>query len=171
VCRRTSATHSPIPSRSLILSWQLYAEPLEDFLSGARELQEVLTAMRVHRSPKLRTLHEIATGGGLPMMIQGMSAPTGIAALFRKSGGVKLNWVGGSLLASFAMMMLEDLSSGRALQCPCGQLFVSSAYQTRYCSPRRRWRFEQRKFRRNRRKPSAMNPGRFVARSAGSSPD
>ncbi len=29
----------------------------------------------------------------------------------------------------------------------CGQLFVPTAYQAYYCSTRCRWRFEQRKFR------------------------
>lgn len=127
--------------------WEMYAEPLQDFLSGARALMELLSAVQMQTSRKLRSLHELTTGGGLPIVIQGLVAPTGLAVRFRKNGRTELNWVGGSLLASLTMMMLQDLSFGRAVQCPCGQLLVSSAYQARYCSRRCRWRFEQRKHR------------------------
>jgi hypothetical protein len=85
--------------------------------------------------------------GGLPIMVNALTAPTGFAVSLRGSGRLEINWVGGSLLSSLTMMMLEDLSVARALQCPCGQLFVSSAYQARYCSRQCRWRFEQRRFR------------------------
>jgi hypothetical protein len=125
--------------------WEMYAEPLGDFLSGARALQQVLSSMKVRGSRKLRALHGLAMGG-LPQLINALVAPTGLATPLHKSG-LGLNWVGGSLLASLTLMLLEDLSLGRALQCPCGQLFVSSAYQARYCSRRCRWRFEQRSFR------------------------
>jgi hypothetical protein len=129
--------------------WKMYAEPLQDFLSGARALMGVLTAMQQQTTRKLRSLQELTTGGGLPIVTQGLVAPTGLAVRFPKSGRVGLNWVGGSLLASLTMMTLEDLSPGRSVQCPCGQLFVSSAYQARYCSRRCRWRFEQRKHRKH----------------------
>ena len=127
--------------------WEMYAEPLQDFLSGARALMELLSAVQMQTTRKLRSLHELTTGGGLPIVIQGLVAPTGVAVRFRKNGRTELDWVGGSLLASLTMMMLQDLSFGRAVQCPCGQLLVSSAYQARYCSRRCRWRFEQRKHR------------------------
>jgi hypothetical protein len=127
--------------------WKMYAEPVKDFLTGAHALQEVLIAIGLQTNQELRAIHEFMTGG-LPTVINALGAPSGLAAPLRQRGRVGLNWVGGSLLASFTMMMLEDLSSGRAVQCPCGQLFVSSAYQARYCSHRCRWRFEQRKHRR-----------------------
>ncbi len=126
--------------------WKMYAEPVKDFLSGAHALREVLIAIGLQTNQELRAIHEFMTGGW-PTVVNGLTAPTGIAAPLRRNGRIGLNWVGGSLLASFAMMLLEDLSSGRALQCPCGQLFVSNAYQARYCSRQCRWRFEQRRFR------------------------
>jgi hypothetical protein len=125
--------------------WKIYAEPLPDFLSGARALARVLTSMQLRGNRKLRALHKLTTGD-LPIVINALVAPTGVATPLR-SGRLGLNWVGGSLLASLTLMLLNDLSVGRALQCPCGQLFVSSAYQARYCSCRCRWRFEQRKHR------------------------
>jgi hypothetical protein len=126
--------------------WKSYAEPLQDFLSGARTLLELLGAIRLQSSRRLGVLHQLMTGG-LPIAINALVAPIGIGAQLDRPGRPGLNWIGNSLLASFTMMLLEDLSRGRALQCPCGQLFVSDAYQARYCSRRCRWRFEQRKFR------------------------
>jgi len=121
----------------------------QDFLSGARTLLELLTAIRLQSSPRLRALHAAGTGG-LPIAINALVAPTGLGAPIGKRRRVGLNWVGNSLLASLSTMLLEDLSQGQALQCPCGQLFVSSAYQATYCSRQCRWRFEQRKFRKER---------------------
>lgn len=129
--------------------WKIYAEPLQDFLSGARALRELLTAIWLQGIPKLRALHAAGTGG-LPVAINALVAPTGLGAPIDRRRRLGLNWVGNSLLASLTTMLLEDLSQGRALQCQCGQLFVSSAYQAAYCSRQCRWRFEQRKFRKGR---------------------
>ncbi len=129
--------------------WKVYAEPLQDFLSGARALRELLAAIRMQRTSRLRALHRALTGG-LPIVINSLVAPAGLGAPIGRRRDIGLNWVGSSLLASLTLMLLEDLSQGQALQCPCGQLFVSSAYQAHYCSRRCRWRFEQRRFRRGR---------------------
>ena len=126
--------------------WKIYAEPLDDFLSGARALAEVLSSVKAQGIPKLRVAQD-ALRGGWQTVISSLVAAAGLAAPFGKNGRPGLNWIGNSLLASLALMLLEDLSKGRALQCPCGQLFVSHAYQARYCSRRCRWRFEQRRFR------------------------
>ena len=135
------------------LFWRTYAEPLEDFLSGAHALREVLTAIGLQRSPRLRAFHALSTGGP-QIVINALVAPAGLGARPRKTERVGLNWVGNSLLASLTMMLLEDLSKGRALQCPCGQLFVSQAYQARYCSRLCRWRFQQRDYRKGKKKRS-----------------
>ena len=123
---------------------------LEDFLSGARALLELFGAIRLQRDRTLRAIHAALTGG-LPIEIIALVAPVGLVAPLGKSGRPGLNWVGNSLLASLTMMLLEDLSEGRALQCPCGQLFVSHAYQARYCSRRCRWRLDQRELRKKHR--------------------
>lgn len=136
--------------------WEIYAEPLQDFLSGARALRELLSAIRLQRTPNLRALHADFTGG-LPIVINSLVAPSGLGALMGRRGRIGLNWVGNSLLASIATMLLEDLSKAQALQCPCGQLFVSNAYQAHYCSPRCRWRFEQRNFRKKENRSAQRN--------------
>jgi hypothetical protein len=128
--------------------WEIYAEPLQDFLSGARALNELLFAIRLQRTRNLRALH-VGLTGGPAIVINSLVAPSGLGAAIGRRGRIGLNWVGNSLLASLATMLLEDLSKAKALQCPCGQLFVSNAYQAHYCSRRCRWRFEQRNFRKN----------------------
>lgn len=87
-------------------------------------------------------------------MADSLLAPMGLAVRVSPRGKTELNYVYNSLLAALALMLFEDLSRARSLQCPCGQLFVSSAYPAHYCSRRCRWRFEQRNFRSARtRKP------------------
>ena len=126
--------------------WKLYAEPLQDFLSAARALRELLAALRFQKSAKLREAHD-ALAGGPPIVLNALIAPVGLDAQMKGNSIGSINLVPGSLLASLTLMLLEDLLQGRALQCPCGKLFVSKAYQARYCSKRCRWRFEQRNFR------------------------
>ena len=135
--------------------WKLYAEPLQDFLSAARVLREILTALRFQRSFRLRHVHAALTGGP-PIVISALMAPIGVGAQMRRGSVRSIDLVSGSLLASLTLMLLEDLAGARALQCPCGRLFMSRAYQARYCSKRCRWRFEQRGFRKRSRSTKHM---------------
>jgi hypothetical protein len=123
--------------------WKVYGEPLDEFLSGARALQDLLHGIKMQGEGRLRQFQTLT--GGAFAIADSLVAPMGLGV--RISRRVDLNFVGNSLLATLTVMLLEDLSRGKALQCPCGQLFVSSAYQAHYCSRRCRWRFEQRQFR------------------------
>jgi hypothetical protein len=131
--------------------WKLYAEPLDEFVSAAKALKEAFEAVGWQRRPKLRGLHAALTGGMEPV-INGLLARGAMTIHAAPRNKVAMKWVSNSLLASLTAMLLEDLAQGRALQCPCGRLFVSQAYQGRYCSPRCRWRFEKSKFRRDKAK-------------------
>lgn len=132
--------------------WEVYGEPLDEFLSGARALQDLLNGIKMQRERRLREFQTFT--GGPFAMADSLVAPMGLGVRISPSGRVDLNFVGNSLLATLTVMLLEDLSRGKALQCPCGQLFVSSAYQAHYCSKRCRWRFEQRQFRSSQAKTS-----------------
>jgi hypothetical protein len=132
--------------------WTQYAEPLADFLSGTHALRELHQAIRLFQaqSAVVRRLGKLqaALAGGPELMCEGLVAGVSIALQWSRSRQVHLKWVAGSLLASLTMMMLQDLSSGRALQCPgCGRPFVSGAYQARYCSVRCRWVVQKREYR------------------------
>ena len=137
-----------------------YPEPLTDSF-GRSMPSRSRTSLRRTRSPGIAHSN-LATrkpktsrfarsrNWRLARAIDALVAPTGLVAPIDRRRRLGLNWVGNSLLASLTTMLLEDLSRGRALQCQCGQLFVSSAYQATYCSRQCRWRFEQRKFRKGR---------------------
>src|ERR1700726_4161792 len=72
-------------------------------------------------------------------------APMGLGVQVNRNSRPSVHWVSTSLLSSLTTMLLEDLAKGTALRCPCGQLFVSNAYQARYHSKQCRWRFEKHK--------------------------
>lgn len=61
-----------------------------------------------------------------------------------ESGHVSLQWRAPTLMSSLALMVLQDLGAGRTPQyCEnprCDNpLFTTSAYQSRYCSPKCKW--------------------------------
>jgi hypothetical protein len=126
--------------------WKLYAEPLQDFLSAARALKGILSAIYLSQSRgrKIRDHHAAVTGGLLPI-IDALVAPMGLGVQVNRNSRPSVHWVSTSLLSSLTTMLLEDLAKGTALRCPCGQLFVSNAYQARYHSKQCRWRFEKHK--------------------------
>ena len=64
--------------------------------------------------------------------------------------GMVQRWASPSFFASLAMMILQDVAGKtRPRICrTCGRVFVSSAYQARYCSPRCRHTMNKRVFRR-----------------------
>jgi hypothetical protein len=136
--------------------WQVYAEPLEDFLDGARALNSLVTAVSsaVRGNRRLRALHETVTAGGLPTVVNALTAPTTLAFQEVK-GRFRERRVGHSLLASMAVMLLGDLAHGRPVQCPCGLVFIAAAYQARYHSRRCQWRFEKRRKRGGGKKKNA----------------
>lgn len=96
----------------------MYSELLEDFLSGARALLEVLAAIRLQEIPRRHrsgsALRRTYTGitGGLPRMLNALVAPIGLAAAPVKPGRLRLNCVSNSPLVSLTTMVLEDLSQG-----------------------------------------------------------
>lgn len=61
-----------------------------------------------------------------------------------------------SLLASFALMLLHDLTGGRHIRrCDaCGHVFAAAAYQKRYCSDTCRERLNKQRYRAKLRKPT-----------------
>jgi hypothetical protein len=132
--------------------WAKYAEPVAEFLSGMRALGELHQAIQLFqaRQPSLRRIGNLQAflAGGPDLIPQGLIAGVGLALEWDRSRHVELKWVASSLLASLALMMLQDLAHGRALQCPrCGRAFITGAYQGRYCSVRCRWVTQKREYR------------------------
>ena len=120
--------------------WQEYAEPVADFIRGAvvfsQAVKNVGARKIATRQKGLRTLHAMA--GAVRVMVE--PGP---------KGTYRQRWRSPSLLASFALMVIQDLARNRHVrQCQaCHQVFAAAAYQRKYCSDRCRQRLQQRRHR------------------------
>jgi hypothetical protein len=128
--------------------WHLYAEPFEDFL----------WAMITFRT----VLHDLADTGRRTKAVRRAAGRAGLHGLLASVSPVLMQsqerqwaqrWVSMSLLGSFAMMALLDLTEGwRLRECPmCRRPFVSDAWQARYCCVRCRLRAQKRAHRAKKR--------------------
>lgn len=114
--------------------WRAYGEPLHDFLDSARLLQRVLRLLAYAREtddpedePERIARWELRR---LNRLVAAVSP-----ALHFADGEFRQRWSSPSLLGSYAMMALLDLSGHRVRACAeCGRLFVTDAHQTRYCT-------------------------------------
>jgi len=125
--------------------WRIYSEPVDDFLSSAMVLlngvhsvttskpEDLPDFLRVQRFPGMRSLLGAAD----------MSLSTD------SQGKVQERWICDCLLSTFARMAFQDSLAGmRMLRCYCcGTPFVTSRYQSRYCSLSCAWRQRKRKAR------------------------
>jgi hypothetical protein len=135
--------------------WNLYAEPVADFLSGMHALRGLHQAIRLFQSKSRKARRSLKLQDALTprhLVAEGLLAGVSLAPQWNRDRRFQLKWVPSSLLASLATMMLEDLTYGHALLCAaCGRPFVSGAYQARFCSVRCRWAEQKREYRRTSR--------------------
>jgi hypothetical protein len=141
----------PLPNTESF--WHLYAEPVHDFVEAAGLM---LRAVQV-----LGSLGESPTTSGTkgqlgedPLFtLNLLLGSVGPAAVLSDQGLVDRRWNATSLLGSFAMMALEDLAEQRAPRTcgNCGKLFVTRAYQGRYCSDTCRGTAQKRRYRERKR--------------------
>jgi hypothetical protein len=126
---------------------RLYGEPLFDFCKSAKLLVGAISHLG-RKQPKIEGDPKLARAQALDT-INLLRRPVASVLDFEEDGSVNPRRVAPSLLASFADMFAQDLVYGRrALQCTCcGTLFVSSAYQARYCSKTCRLRDQKRRLR------------------------
>jgi hypothetical protein len=133
--------------------WEVYAEPVDTFLDGARALLDAFEHLEYGaRSDIADEATQVAVRYGLAA-IDVLVSPVR-ASLHRLPGGSYTQvWLAPSLLASYAMMAMNDLSTARRVLrgLACGSLFTAAAYQRRYCTSTCRRREEKRTTRRNRR--------------------
>lgn len=110
--------------------WPAYAEPVERFVAAAALLHEA--ARRLGGAPSESAngvaLLEALLAGVCPVLQRGLGPESACVGAWRVQ----------SLLGAYALMLWHDLAAGwRVLTCDrCCRLFVSHAYQARYCSPR-----------------------------------
>jgi len=134
-----SPTSWPLPLSDEF--WRSYAEPLQEFLSGAARLADAVRAAseRKSRSRAVDVLNTLAEPVKQVMTVAGEK--------------FAWKWSSPSLLATFGMMASQDLTERRDVRLceTCGKLFIASGYQTIYCSGRCRYREQKRRHRAKRR--------------------
>jgi hypothetical protein len=145
--------------------WEIYWEPVVDFLSAASKLTECLMTIAKGRVPGTVPValddYALAFHGlnGLAETARWMLDPA-------RDGSLQERLETPTLLSALAMQALRDLVRRRTLQIcaneTCRNLFGSAAYQARYCSPRCRLTVNKRTVRRNLREKK-----RESVRSAG----
>ena len=148
----------PYPLPGTDAFWEIYREPVLDFYAAATFLLGAI-----------RTLAGLPSGAAVPseqapetqLAIDGLNrflGPVGPAAVLGANRQLRQQWSTSSLLGAYAMMALMDTTEARRprLCDNCGALFVSKAYQARYCSETCRHTFQKRRYRR-RMKESATN--------------
>ena len=122
----------------------LYAERLSFFCNAAR-----LFAQAVRHVASARARHVDLGSEQALETINLWRRPISAILEWNAKGTPEQGWHTPSLLASFAEMLAQDVTFGRAtLLCPCCQYpFVSGAYQARYCSTACRQRQQKRNVR------------------------
>ncbi|MFP5262367.1 MAG: hypothetical protein ACLGJB_10730 [Blastocatellia bacterium] len=127
--------------------WEIYSERLWDFFMGVLALRDALICLNesedrsdergiTHRSRGFRLLNNLVSSSSMVLATD-------------RNGSFRQEWRAASLLGCFAMMALQDLTQQRkVIRCEkCNRLFVTEAYQARYCSDRCRHTAQKRRYR------------------------
>lgn len=149
----------PIPLSDAF--WHLYAESVEDFLAGAIVLAKAVDSISHNE-------------GG-----EGWYSDEGVSLLNNLVSSASMNvrpagdtyaqeWRTPSLLASYAVMALQDLTQQRRLlTCEtCNKPFVTDAYQARYCSDTCRHTAQKRRYRQKLKEKQKEEPDNGQARTS-----
>ena len=123
----------PYPLPRTPAFWQIYGEPVSDFLGAATQLLAPLQALCGNE--KTISDEELAATQQAVDGLNRLLGPVGPAA-FIGDGRLQQQWNTASLLGAFATMALMDLTQQRRPRiCKnCGKHFVTKAYQGTYCS-------------------------------------
>ena len=140
----------PYPHPHDAAFWRMYAEPLDVFLDAAAAVSWLLATIaggpdtigqnRVSSDPRVDYAWAISTLNGCARA-QLDFQPT-------KMTKISQHFIAPTLFASLALTALQDLAGQKFHACKkCGRLYVSRAYQTRYCSTRCRATINKRTYR------------------------
>jgi hypothetical protein len=129
----------PIPNSDDF--WSLYAESIEDFLTGALLLHDAIEETELEPNEEYaQTLH---------YNLNFLLPPVSTIIKRSEDGSLQQRWMAPSLLSCFATMAAQDLTQNRkVLACEnCNKMFVTEAYQARYCSDKCRRTAQKRRYR------------------------
>ena len=125
--------------------WEIYWEPIWDFFMGALALRDAIVCLNESSAEPEKKAETYRARVLLNNLVSSSSIVLGTTP----DGSHRQEWRAASLLGCFAMMALQDLTQQRkVLACErCNRLFVTEAYQARYCSDRCRHTAQKRRYR------------------------
>lgn len=149
--------------------WHEYGEPMGLFLAAARNLRRLLAILASLRNPYGLSDQDRRQRSRAANDLRGLCL--GGLVLMPTDKGYSQKWVGTSLLATLAVMGIQELAADRLRQCTvCKKLFSTEAYQAEYCSPTCRHTHQKRQYRK-RLKERSLNavsrPGKGGRRRRG----
>ena len=147
--------------------WEIYQEPVRDFLDAAHSFTETL--MTIAKGRETKTGASALDDYTLAFHdLNGFAEPARWVVEPASDGMVE-RWVTPTLLAGLAMLALQDLRCGRQLRIcaneTCQNLFGSARYQSLYCSRRCRLTVNKRALRRSQREKAERRAATKRARS------
>lgn len=153
-------TESTYPLPLTAEFWRAYGEPVDDFLDAALALYEALDALR---APATGRAGAESRAVGI-QRLNALVAPIAPHLALRTDRGeppFEQRWASPSLLATFALMALQDLAAGmRPEHCSrCGTLFMTASPLGRYCSNTCRYTAQKRAQRDHKRKARESHTG------------
>jgi hypothetical protein len=121
--------------------WKLYAEPVDEFVGAVLRLKSAIKAVT----------EQGGTGTSPTDAFAPLVGPVGMAVDASADSVLDTRWIYPTLLASLSGMVARDLSAKRRLRrCaapPCANMYVSTAWQSKYCSTTCGKRMEMRAYR------------------------
>ena len=130
--------------------WALYCEPVEEFMDTATWLKQELTTLAEGRETT-DDGRAVSYPDDYALTIHALNDRVGTVRWFlqQRPDGFVQRWGSPSLFTSLVLMALQDVAGAkRPLICrTCSGLFVSPAYQARYCSVRCRHTMNKRTYR------------------------
>ena len=130
--------------------WALYCEPVEEFMDTATWLKEELTTLAQGRETT-DDGRAVSYPDDYALTIHALNDRVGTVRWFlqQRPDGFVPQWGSPSLFTSLVLMALQDVAGAKRprLCRTCRGLFVSPAYQARYCSVRCRHTMNKRTYR------------------------
>ena len=148
--------------------WALYHEPIEEFIDTAALLEEHLTTLAKDRETVPGFTIRSVDNYALAIHALNEYVETVRWHLQQTPDGMVQRWASPSLFTSLVLMALQDVAGAKRprICLTCRRLFVSPAYQARYCSVRCRYTMNKRTYRKRaasksrRRRKSPATSGR-----------
>ncbi len=120
--------------------WASYCEPIHEFWNAAMALYQSVHAIAHLQHKPLNELPDIEAAMAFRAIqrLNALASPVSVS-LGPVGDGSRLvqRWTGPSLISSLSYMALLTLAEGQAHRCAiCSSVFVSGAWQAKYCSKR-----------------------------------